>query len=434
MRVGIETWGSDGDIRPLIALGGGLAARGHEVTLAATSVDDKDYGALCAALGIEYIKVVERVNLDFVHFRERFLKTKSTMKVMSELLDATFYPHLDRMSQIARTLAGSSDVVIGHFFMFPLKAAAAKTGVPYASVTLWPAAVPSAYRPPFRFPNLGRALNRFQWKFAEWVLDRALRKRVTTAWENEGLSPPKHALGGALASDTLNLIAASSIFCNGYPDWGTRHRVVGFLNVPEASENWSPSPMLVKFLQEDEPPVYMTLGSSGQIVPEEGMELMISAAEIAGCRAVVQTMSAKYLPGTQRGTAYFIGRAPHAQVFPRCAAVVHHGGAGTTHTVARCGRPSAIVAFSDEQLFWGGELRRLGIASAPIPFRKATSEKLARAIRFALDSPDAGRRAEEVAERMRREDGVATAVQLVEELAGTARAAGSGERSSRSGQ
>ena len=417
MRIGIETWGSDGDILPFVALAGGLRSAGHDVTIAVTSVDDKDYSRLARALGLRLVRVVDKSGFDMVQWKKIADSVRSHARLMRMFFEAFWYPHVERMYEAAAALCRESDLVIGHFFMYPLRIAAAKSGLPYVSVVLCHGLVPTLYRPPLTLPDLGRAGNFIEWKVASRFFDRVVGNAFKTLWTREGLDAPRHVLPDMMYSDALNLVAVSRAFCEEPPDWKGRHRVCGFLNVPDAAEQWSMPSGLSEFLSSGEPPVYMTFGSSGQLIPDESAELMLDAARLAGVRALIQSLSAKRPPGTRDGNVYFVGRVPHSYVFPLCCAVVHHGGAGTTHAAARSGRPSVVVYFAGEQRFWGTELRRLGAAGDPLPVKRATPEKLARALRFVLDSPEIASRAAELGKAMHREDGVRNAVALIEGLA-----------------
>jgi sterol 3beta-glucosyltransferase len=110
------------------------------------------------------------------------------------------------------------------------------------------------------------------------------------------------------------------------------------------------------------------------------------------------------------------GALPHARVMPRCALVVHHGGAGTTQASVLAGRPSVVVPFLADQFFWAERLRSLGLAPASVPRKKLRADRLARAISAALATPSLAQRAAEVSQAMRGEDGVRVAAELIEGL------------------
>jgi sterol 3beta-glucosyltransferase len=116
------------------------------------------------------------------------------------------------------------------------------------------------------------------------------------------------------------------------------------------------------------------------------MDLFIEAAQKIKCRAIIQTSSDRYPPEAQYGDIYFIDKHPHQAVFKHCAAVVHHGGAGTTHSATLSGCPSIVVPFMDEQLFWACQLQHLNLAPAPLPAKNATATALSERIREVLQS------------------------------------------------
>jgi len=133
-----------------------------------------------------------------------------------------------------------------------------------------------------------------------------------------------------------------------------------------------------------------------------------------GCRAIVQSNWNDVTSMPEDARIYRLVSAPHTEIFPRCAAVVHHGGAGTTQTALRCGRASVVVAHVTDQFFWGAKLEELGVAPAAIDRRKATPAKLAAAIRKVLATPAMRARAEELGRKLQAEDGVAEAVRIIE--------------------
>ena len=143
---------------------------------------------------------------------------------------------------------------------------------------------------------------------------------------------------------------------------------------------------------------------------------MVDAARIAGWRAIIQSGWEMITDIPEDPDVYRISPAPHRYLFPHCAAVVHHGGAGTTQSAMLYGCPSVVVEHFGDQIFWGRELRRLGIAPRLLHRRSVTPEKLARAIRTVLDSPDMKNKAEKIGKDMKNEDGVERAVELLEIL------------------
>ena len=415
MRIVLQTWGSDGDVRPLVALAAGLKAAGHVPTLVVTSVDDKDYRPLCTTLGVDLRMVPERIGTDLPAIVRRMGNVKNPLRLLRGLFEAGYYPFVDAIYRTVQECCEDSDIAIGHFVAFPLRAAALQAGVPYVSVMLWPGMVPTATRPPLLMPSLGSPVNRGLW----WVFRRLFHHGVGRGWNGFwtrwGLPPIRSVVDDVMRSDRLNLLAASPTLWPVAPDWDERVRVSGFLAMPEHGESWQPPAQLRAFLDAGPPPVFLTLGSSQQIDPEPSATLLVEAARRARCRALIQMQGTAVAADTVDGDLYFRGRAPHATLFPRCAAVVHHGGAGTTHAAVRAGVPSVTVAFVSEQRTWGRQLQRCGVALAPLSYRTATPDTLAAYIVRTVADTGLHQRAVEVAARLRAEDGVAEAVRLIEQ-------------------
>ena len=95
---------------------------------------------------------------------------------------------------------------------------------------------------------------------------------------------------------------------------------------------------------------------------------------------------------------------------------MHHGGAGTTAAGLRAGKPSVIVPFFGDQPFWGRHVHLLGAGPEPIPQKKLTCEKLATAIKETLSNPDIQRKAKDIGEKIRKEDGIGNAVAVIEKI------------------
>lgn len=416
MNIGIQTWGSNGDIRPFIALADGLKTAGHRVTLVVSSIDNRNYAETCEKLGIGYQQVPARVDFDMEGFAQRTFKM-NTLQWLIALLEACFFPYEQEIYQAAEKLVAGHDLVIGHHFLYPLKIAAKKQHKPHISVTFCHAAIPTRIHPPFRFPDLGRIINAWQWQLLNHVFDWVLKKCLSRLWFAEGMPTFKHVFDSLLNSDLLNLVAVDPFLCPVSNEWQAVNQLCGFLNLPEHAEHWQPSSALRTFLQAGEKPVYMTFGSVQQAVPEWSMELFIEATRLAACRAIIQTSSSNYPADTQQDSVFFIGRHPHQALFQHCVAVVHHGGAGTSHAATLSGCPSIVMPFMDEQLFWGCQLQRVGLAPAPLPAKNATAEKLAERIKTVIHASDMTHRAQQAKQSISPMQGVLNAVRLIEAAA-----------------
>jgi UDP:flavonoid glycosyltransferase YjiC (YdhE family) len=198
------------------------------------------------------------------------------------------------------------------------------------------------------------------------------------------------------------------------PDWPENTHVTGYW-FPDADPDWTPPAGLESFLAAGEPPVYVGLGSMSGRRPERFTEIALQALAESGQRGVLLTGWGGLQERSAPEGVFVLESAPHSWLFPRMAAVVHHGGAGTTAEGLRAGVPSVILPFIVDQLFWGKRVQASGVGPPPIPIKKLTAGRLARAIREAVTNPVMSQRAAALGEAIRSEDGLARAVDLVQQ-------------------
>jgi UDP:flavonoid glycosyltransferase YjiC (YdhE family) len=169
----------------------------------------------------------------------------------------------------------------------------------------------------------------------------------------------------------------------------------------------------VAFLDGGAPPVYIGFGSMGNRNPGEAAELALRALEMSGQRGVIASGWGGLHKEDLPSSVYMLSSIPHSWLFPRMAAVVHHGGAGTTGAGLRASVPSIIVPFMGDQPFWGQQVSRLGVGTAPLPRKRLTADALARAITQVVTDATMRGRAADLGEQIRAEDGVGNAVEII---------------------
>src|SRR5690606_33997419 len=180
-----------------------------------------------------------------------------------------------------------------------------------------------------------------------------------------------------------------------------------FLDEPD----WEPPRELADFLAAGPAPVYIGFGS---MVPKDAemTEMVVrTALKAAGVRGVVQGD-----PETSDDQVLAVRDVPHSWLFPRMAAVVHHGGAGTTAAGLRAGAPTVVCPFFGDRPYWGERVAALGAGPAPLPFRSLTVPRLAARIRRAVEDQEMADRADELGRRIRAEDGVGRAQKIIDSL------------------
>lgn len=422
MKIGMLTWGSDGDIRPFIALSGKLSSAGHDVTLAVFSVDKKNYSQFAEKLNfkIQHISSVDPEVYDekLSYMIEEFYKNrnKNSLVKLKIVLYSVFFPVIDELYSASKQLCKENDVLIGHFLIHPLKIAAKKMNRPYITVSLNHSGLYSKFVTPTGFPNLGKIMNFVWWKLVKAMINSISKEKINEFCVKEGEAPFSDVLREVWESETLSLIAVSSIFCKPQPDWPDHRHLCGFFNMSEQFELWQIPEDLEKFFNSGPPPVYMTFGSMtiSDLELFDVTKLMIEAAEMAGTRAIIQSRWDKLTDIPENLNIYRITKAPHQFLFPRCYAVVHHGGSGTTQTATRYGCPSIVVEHFGDQWFWGKELQRLGIAPDLLHRSNLTAEKLAKSLKTVINNSKMKQRAGNLGKIMRQENGAGKAVELIE--------------------
>ena len=417
MRIGIQTWGSHGDIRPFVALADGLQAAGHEVTLVITCVDSDRYAALQAQsrFGLRVVATPVIADAQVLASAGRaIVRERNAIRQTQMAIESFLLPAEAEMYRASEQLVAESDLVIGHYFLYTLGAAAEKRGRPCVSVALAHGAVPSAHQPPSGLPDLGRMGNRMAWWLARRVLNRAFKKYPDRLRAANGVAPARDMVDNVWASDYLTLLAISPAICEQRPDWPAHFHVCGPLDTPGSVAEGELSGPLESFLSAGDAPVFMTVGSmlpgSGE---SEAIALLADAAQAAKVRAIIQAPGWERLGFQCSDQFHFVDAVPHAAVFPRCSAVVHHGGAGTSQAALRAGVPSVVIPHTAEQEHWGSELCRIGVACKPIPRRKATPARIASALREATGSTTLAANARAKGASLANENGVAEAVRLI---------------------
>jgi len=332
------------------------------------------------------------------------------------ILKHTFNPVVPEMYEAAEHLCKENDVIIGHGMLYPAQTAAEKAGKPYATVTPNHLNVSSRHTGPLGLLKLGKWHNPFAWKVAGFLIDITIGRDVNRLRKKVGLPQVKNIMNTVMTSHRLNLVAESAAIGLRQADWPDYQQVCGVLSVPDAAEDWLMPADLKLFIESGPRPVFITLGSmiSLETSPSAITSLLVQAALLAGCRAIVQSRwdEIQDIPGHQ--DIYKIKFVPHQHVFPFCAAVVHHGGAGSSHSATLHGCPSIVIEHFFDQVFFAHELESLGVAPKALHRRNVTAKKLAAAIRTVLDSPDMKRRAEALGAFMQKERGVQRAVELIE--------------------
>ncbi|MBK7073775.1 MAG: glycosyltransferase [Myxococcales bacterium] len=422
MKLALHTWGTEGDIRPFFALAAALVARGHQVRVAYACVDGADLGALARAAGVADEPIAAAYYRDhhatiLAHARANF-RRRNALTQLRVILEDTLDPVAEQIAAAADELVRWADASVVHVMDHPAVTAATLAGQAYACVAFAPM-FETRRMPPIGAPHLGAWGNRALWGLARRVMDRMIAPRVNAVRAARGAPPVTDVTRRLVAEARLVLVAMSPALLPRPDDWPAAIAVSGELALPATAEPVPPA--LADFVAAGPPPVFFTLGSMAALDPERAGAT--AAATIAACaeveaRCVIQAPPGVALPAAAH--ALVIARAPHAAVFPRAAAVIHHGGAGTSHAALRAGRPSIVIPHAVDQYYWADELYRHGVAARPLRARQVSIRRLARRLRTVLGDPAIAARAEALGQAARVEDGAATAAARLEAAFGPA--------------
>lgn len=421
MRVLITTFGTLGDLDPYLALGRGLADRGHEPAIATHEY----YRDMIEAAGIGFHPVRPDAHPED---RAAFARAMSPRLGSKYVLRDLVIPHLrDSWEDTARA-ARDAELVVTHPLTFAGPIVAGEAGLPWVSTVLAPISFFSRHDFPV-VPPFPHAWRLYGIPGVPGALIRLFRT-ITRSWTTpvrelraeRGLPRGGDPLYEGQHSPLLTLALFSPVLAAPQPDWPPSARCTGFL-FREAPGEGALDPELESFLSAGPPPVVFTLGTSAVAVAGSFYEESLLAARRLGMRAVLMVGDdPENLPRSPLGAdALAVVRAPHSALFPRAAAIVHHGGIGTLGQALRAGRPMLVVPWSHDQPDNARRARRLGFAAILSPGRYR-ADRAARALALLLGDPEVARRAGEVGDAVRAEDGVRTACEAIEEAALTHRA------------
>jgi sterol 3beta-glucosyltransferase len=420
MKILIITVGSRGDVQPYIALGKGLIAAGHGVTMCTCA----SFEPFVTGHGLNY----GYMNDEFISFMESNTGREVMEKGGSFLSLIASLPAIIKRSK-ALTLAICKDawavaqglrpdLIIYHPKALSGAHIAEKLGVRAIIATPLPALVPTAQMPAIGMPNL--KLGRWYNKLSYALINKGYHTYDTVITEFRqktlglGALPKNNSLIHTSDGAPLTVLHAYSALVSPRPsDWHTEAHVTGYWFLDHDTA-WQPPDALQAFLSAGTAPVYVGFGSMAGRNPQRTANLVITALQKAGVRGILATgwggLTAKDTPNN----IFVLDQAPHHWLFARMSAVVHHGGAGTTAAGLRAGCPTIVCPFIADQPYWGKRVHQLGVGCQPIAQKQLTAENLAQAIYTVTHNPDIRQNAAVLGAKLRAEDGVARTIEIVE--------------------
>lgn len=408
------TAGSRGDIQPYIALGLGLQACGHTVRLATHAI----YADWIRSNGLEFAPVegdpMAMISgaggRDWVETGRRGL---GFLRGFRQFMDPLLH---QATADVMIACEGTDLVLFSGIAFYAAYSVAEKLNLPFVQAYLQPIH-PTGEFPSVVFPTRRRGGRLFNYAThmlggqAFWQVTRPILNDIRR--EMLGLRPL------SISGPFLKMLRRRLPIIHGFsptllPKPKNYHEasfVTGFWFIEP--DEYSPPSELADFLVAGPPPVYIGFGSMTGNNPERLTAITLEALRLSGRRGVLLSGWAGLAEGDLPDTVLKLDAVPHDWLFPRMAAVVHHGGVGTTHVGLRAGVPNVVVPFFGDQPFWGDRVHALGAGPRPILQEDLTAEHLAAAIRAATEDDTIRARAADVGRRIQAERGVEEAVAIV---------------------
>jgi UDP:flavonoid glycosyltransferase YjiC (YdhE family) len=418
VHITILAAGSRGDIQPYFALGVGLQAAGHRVRFTAF----RNFASLVEPYGLEFAPV----DADFQSIMggddgQGMVASGGNFLQLARGIGRTVQPILTQIGNDFWKACQGTDLIISGlngvgFFSYEF---ADKLHVPCLNASVVPLVATREFANlmwPWHW-RLGGAYNLLTHRltaFAGWQL---LGKTINE-WRRMTLNLPP--ISSREADERIRrtpmLFGLSPQVLPKPRDWPDQFHITGYWFLPRPL-GWTPPDDLVRFLAAGDPPLCFSFGSMTDRNSAEITQAVLGALQQIGRRGIIVTAWGGLQSIEKSDRVFVIDTVPFDWLWPQCAAVVHHGGSGATSAGLRAGVPSLVVAFMADQPFWGRRIFELGCGPQPIMRKQLTTDRLATAIGQAVTDPAMHQRAAEVGQRIRSEDGIVRAVQLIEKIA-----------------
>jgi len=422
MKILIITFGSHGDVQPYVALGKGLQAAGHTVTI-------------CTASRFE--SFITDNNLAYGYMTDEFLEiidTDTGREVMEDSAGIfgvvrSIFKLIKYIKPLAKEMisdsweaakAANPDLIIFHPKILGAVSIAEKLDVPVIMANLQPMIVPTKEFPMAGMPrwNIGPWYNKTTYRLIK--LGLGMYSKIVNDFRRNtlNLAPFPKSSGMLFTADKKPIPILHGFSPHIVPrpsDWPEQAIVNGYWFLGQLVD-WKPPSRLKTFLDAGEAPVYIGFGSMAGRNPRRLADIAIEALTKAKLRGILATgwggLEAYQLPKN----ILKIDSAPHEWLFPRMSAIVHHGGAGTTGAALRAGKPMTICPFMADQPFWGACIHALGAGPKPIPQKKISVRRLTSAFHEMSHNATMRRRAKEIGQLIQDENSIKNTVEVIEDV------------------
>lgn len=408
MKILINAQGSRGDVRPMLVLCKELCRAGHNVFFCAS----KSHLEEAARAGGVFFPLGPDVEKMLGEKKGEMKNPLDSMKTVIKGVRGSIFYYVDHLLPIIEEVGGI-DLFVGGGVDFTGFTVAEFLKVRYVYVAYFPQMFRSAYYPPVSLPlrGLPRTGNRALWAIESWLIHHTigLLKIYNLKRKEMGLPP----IRDIMRSMTASAILAADRALISFPPDVPGHDQTGSLHEPDPT---ALSDCVTEFLQVGEPPVYIGFGSMEITDPEKTERILLEVIRrsdqrfIVSDRLIREGVSLPEKASIQGQTALpenllLTGYVSYDLLFPHLAAVVHHGGAGTTQLAARYGLPQLILPKAFDQFYWAGRIRALGLGPRGFPMGRLSFKKLSPALSELTRNPGFKENADRVREQIPKHDG-----------------------------
>ena len=419
MHITIVTLGSRGDVQPYLPLGLGLQRAGFGVRLATFNT----FREFVVEHGLEFAEISgdPRSTMNSEAGQAWLQSGRNIITATKQMRRAVAGDEIIQSFNDVLEVCRGTDAIVYSFMGATAYHAAEKLEVPSIFALLQPFSrsrlTPSMIAPHLPLGGRYNLLTHYLSEQLIWLV----ASKMINRWRRESLNLPALSWNGLFnrvyEEKHPYLYGFSPSVVPRPADWPAWHHISGYWFL-DHDPAWSPPEALLRFLEAGSKPVSIGFGSMTGRGAAKLLDVAVQALEQTGQRAILLGGWADPQSVEVPETIFKIDAVPHDWLFPRMAAVVHHGGAGTTAAGLRAGVPSVLVPFFGDQPYWGRRVHALGVGPRPIQRRALTAPRLVEAISSAVDDETIRHNASVLGERIRAEDGVQSAVDLISNYLG----------------
>ncbi len=405
--------GSYGDVFPIAGLGRALRQRGHDVTIIA----NPQFQAVIESAGAEFLPLgTLQEYRDLAQQKDIWHPIRGPLLLLKQGIT----PYLrDLYALIESQYRPGETVLVAHCLDLASRLMQEKQGAPMANAFFAPVVFRSFYHTPKMVKMLTaswvpRWLRRFQfWLADRLVIDRYLAPTLNQFRQELGLPPVKNILSEWFFSPQLVLGLFPEWFAPTQPDWPRQVALTGFPLWDQADAQGLPDEV-DQFLRGGEPPIVFTPGSA-MAHGQDFFRAAVDACQLLNRRGILLTKYPEQLPADLPPGVRHFGFVPFSQLLPRAAAVVHHGGIGSSAQGLAAGLPQLIMPMAYDQPDNADRLERLGVAASLAP-EKFKAPAVARALEKLLTNEKVNERCHHWAKQCNASAALSQTCELLEQL------------------